>query len=187
MQQEIQFLIDLLLGGLGILFLFTIAITGGVKPLLPRKGQLFTRWDPKQGLAVIAAFGVTSVWQLFINQIQVTPYLAGLAPQTAFTFKIDNAIAEESAFGSIGIVLYLYFRQKNIFGKITSGLTASLGSAFTTAVIFDYFHNTNLAYSGNPQALLFVFGLRMILTPLQLYTHSLFSGIVVHGGWNALS
>jgi hypothetical protein len=178
---EINFLQELLIGGPVILLVTALAFTRSTQMLRPV--SLVSRWDPKQAILIIAGLGLTSVFQLYVNQLTIGPFIGNLAPQSAFAFKTDAAIAEESFFNAVGIMLYVFFRLKGKFGRY-----ASIGlSTIPTAIIFMYFHNTDIAYAAIPQALLFVLGLRVIINPIVLYTHSLFSGIAIHWPWNAVS
>jgi hypothetical protein len=186
-QQEVSFLLFLLIGGPMLLLVTSLAFTKSTKMLRPE--SFFTRWNPTQAMLVVGGIAATSVWQLFVNQFSVSPFSAQLGPQSAFAFKIDSAIAEESAFGAIAVAIYTLLRIRGKFRRyISIGL-----SSLPTAIFFVYYHNTNLALANVPpgstfqQLLLFVFGLRLIIAPIQLYTHSLFSGMGIHVPWNAVS
>jgi hypothetical protein len=189
-------LLVMFLVGAVLLFGTSVAFTGGLDMIKPER--TFEPFTVGQAILVLAGFAVVGVWQLYVNQAFITPAITvhqlatavptTVDPTTATIFGIDAAVAEESLLGAFTIFVFVtmvYFK----LGWLLAGATA-LGTA---AAFFTWLHY--YVYGTNAQALIFVFGARVVLSGVLLGTlyfsrfkehpsASLAAPILIHVGWN---
>lgn len=178
------------LAGFVLLFATSVVFTGGFNLIKPEKP--FERYTQGQALLVLLGFGLVSVWQLYVNQAVVLSALSTLAPLSslAVTFAIDNGVAEEALLGPFAIAIYVSFRY---FGL--GRLEAATAATVSAGAFFTWLHTYPNIYGNIPQALIFVFGARIILTGVMFGTlrfsrfkehpsASLAAPPIMHIGWN---
>lgn len=181
------------LAGFVLLIATSVVFTGGFTLLKPEKP--FERYTQGQALLVLLGFGLVSVWQLYVNQAVVLSALATLAPLSnlAVTFAIDNGIAEEVLLGAFAIFIYVSIRYFG-FGKLEAATTATVAAA----AFFTWLHTYPNVYGNIPQALIFVFGARLILAGVMFGTlrfsrfkehpsASLAAPPIIHIAWNVVT
>jgi len=175
------------LTGTVLLIVTSIAFTGGLNLLKPAKP--FERFTQLQALLIVAGFATVAVWQLYVNQAFVLQVL-GSTPvdQLSLTFAADNAIAEEALLGAFTIFIYLSLRYFKL-----DWFAAGSVALVTSAAFFTWLHT--YVYNSVPQALVFVFGSRIVLSGVLLGTMafsrirahpsaSLAAPVLIHVSWN---
>lgn len=184
--QKGAILFSIFLGGIALLLVTSVAFTRSLALVTPNWPVEF--FTVKQAIAVIVGFAGLGFYQLLVNNASIQSFVLGVGPQTSFTFKIDAAIAEESLFGAITVLVFLAVRLR--FNRLSAGIIAALSAA----IAFMYFHI--YAYGTNPSALVFVFGARIILVTVLLATlvyskdrssASLVAPTLLHVVWNGVS
>jgi membrane protease YdiL (CAAX protease family) len=169
------FVVGIALSVLTPIVLYRGRFTDAIAPKLQ-----FDYFTTKQALATIIGFFILGIFQYSVNKYALTTSLGTVGPTTLLIFKIDSAIAEELFF-SAWLTAMVYSIARLSIGSITSSLVSML----TVALAFVYYHT--FVYGSDPTALTFVFGARLIIAAVFLYTHSILAALLIHVTWNILS
>lgn len=193
---QAEILLSLLVGGIVLLLVSSIVFTKGFALIAPRR--IYSALNGTQAIIVAAGFLAIAVWQLYINQVYFGVVLAGINTQSAFWFKSDTGIAEDTFFGAVAVFLYLTARYFKLDVPTSFILVLSIVAPFFA--LYHVFVAQILPIQQQTGFFIFVTGARIALTGVLLGTMltstkygktlqagSLAAPVGIHVLWNNLT